>query len=82
MRIDTSEPSLVALFEKGQVGMIRSEFMRLEDVIAGLITERDDLKEQLAVAEAKVAWLQKADRLVIWNGTEWQVRPEHGGKPL
>ena len=22
----------------------------------------------------KVDWLMKADRLVIWNGTEWQVR--------
>ena len=34
MRIDTSEPSLTALFNKGQVGLIRTEFMRKDDVIA------------------------------------------------
>jgi len=34
VRIDTSEPSLTALFNKGQVGLIRTEFMRKDDVIA------------------------------------------------
>lgn len=44
MRIDTSEPSLVSLFEKGQVGLIRTEFMRLNDVIGSLNSELERLK--------------------------------------
>lgn len=58
MRIDTSEPSLVSLFEKGQVGLIRTEFMRKDDVIASLVeknaalaAERDYYK-----VEAEKKW--------------------------
>ena len=36
MRIATDEPSLTALFQKGQVGLIRLEFQRLHDIIADL----------------------------------------------
>ena len=32
------------------------------------------LKDELCDLEHKVEWYKKADRLVIWNGTEWQVR--------
>jgi len=30
-----------------------------------------------AVLTAKVDWLMKADRLVVWNGTEWEIRHVH-----
>ena len=39
MRISTDEPALTNLFEKGQVGLIRLEFQRLNDVIASLRAE-------------------------------------------
>lgn len=32
------------------------------------------LQDQIAVLEAKVEWLRKADRLVVWNGKEWEPR--------
>ena len=34
----------------------------------------DNLKAENATLRAKVDWLQKADRLVVWNGTEWEPR--------
>ena len=37
------------------------------DDYAALAAENEVLRK-------KVDWLMKADRLVIWNGTEWQVR--------
>jgi len=43
MRIDTSEPSLVSLFQKGQVGLIRTEFMRKDAVIEALMNENKAL---------------------------------------
>ena len=48
MRIDTSEPSLIRLFEKGQVGLIRTEFMRKDDVIASLAAENERLRKRVA----------------------------------
>ena len=36
--------------------------------------EYEKLTAENEVLRKKVEWLQKADRLVIWNGTEWQVR--------
>lgn len=47
MRIDTSEPSLTALFEKGQVGLIRTEFMRKDDVIDSIVSENARLKAEV-----------------------------------
>lgn len=32
------------------------------------------LHDEVATLRAKVEWLQKADRLVCWNGTEWEPR--------
>ena len=32
------------------------------------------LQAEVAVLTAKVDWLMKADRLVVWNGTEWEIR--------
>ena len=46
MRIDTSEPSLIRLFEKGQVGMIRTEFMRQFNVIEQLALQKADLEAE------------------------------------
>ena len=45
MSIDTSEPALVQMFEKGQVGRIRTEFMRKDDVIAALQAENERLRK-------------------------------------
>jgi hypothetical protein len=45
--IDTSEPALVQMFEKGQVGRIRTEFMRKDDVIADLQAEVERLRGQV-----------------------------------
>lgn len=53
MRIETNEPSLTSLFEKGQVGLIRQEFQRQEDVIASLKTELECLKSK----EAATSWI-------------------------
>ena len=39
-----------------------------------LWSDVEPLIDELYVLRNKVEWLQKADRLVIWNGTEWQVR--------
>ena len=32
------------------------------------------LQAENAVLTSKVEWLMKADRLVVWNGTEWEIR--------
>ena len=36
----------------------------------------DNLKAENATLQAKVTWLMKADRLVCWNGKEWETRLE------
>ena len=59
MRIDTSEPSLTALFNKGQVGLIRTEFMRKDDVIANTNELLEIYKKENA---ALAADKQAADR--------------------
>lgn len=43
---------------------------------------RESSEAALRIAEAKVAWLQKADRLVVWTGTEWQVRHQLDGQSI
>ena len=60
MRIDTSEPSLTALFNKGQVGLIRTEFMRKDDVIAGLRAENTALWGEKDALAAENERLRKA----------------------
>jgi hypothetical protein len=45
--IDTSEPALVQMFEKGQVGRIRTEFMRKDDIIAALQAENERLRKEV-----------------------------------
>ncbi len=44
--------------------------------------EYEKLTAENEVLRKKVEWLQKADRLVIWNGTEWQVRHTLDGKTV
>ena len=50
---------------------------KVEDPEQGAWVEYADyaaLAAENEVLRKKVDWLMKADRLVIWNGTEWQVR--------
>ena len=63
MRIDTSEPSLIRLFEKGQVGLIRTEFMRKDDVIASLAAENERLRADASEASSLQSFIK-------WNGME------------
>lgn len=60
MRIDTSEPSLISLFEKGQVGLIRTEFMRKDDVIANTNELLEIYKKENAALAAENERLRKA----------------------
>ena len=60
MRIDTSEPSLTALFNKGQVGLIRTEFMRKDDVIANTNELLEIYKKENAALAAENERLRKA----------------------
>ena len=36
--------------------------------------EVEPLIDELYVLRNKVEWLQQADKLVIWDGQQWQVR--------
>ena len=65
MRIDTSEPSLTALFNKGQVGLIRTEFMRKDDVIANTNELLEIYKKENAALAAENERLRKAGDAVI-----------------
>ena len=47
---------------------------QLKDQVFNVCEQRDSLAAENEVLRKKVEWLMKADRLVIWNGTEWQVR--------
>ena len=67
MRIDTSEPSLIRLFEKGQVGLIRTEFMRKDDVIASLAAENERLRADVSDASSLQSFLK-------WKGMEWEYK--------
>ena len=35
------------------------------------------LQAENAVLTAKVDWLMKAEHLLIWDGKQWNIRPEH-----
>ena len=78
MRIDISEPSLTALFNKGQVGLINLEFRRMFDAFEQLALQKAELAAENERLTAEVEWLRKADRLVCWNPTtqQWEVRHE------
>jgi hypothetical protein len=64
VRIDTSEPSLTALFNKGQVGLIRTEFMRKDDVIANTNELLEIYKKENAALAAENERLRKAAQSV------------------
>ena len=49
----------------------------LHKVVDEMNEQAKRLKEENAVLTAKVEWLMKADRLVVWNGTEWEIRHVH-----
>jgi hypothetical protein len=65
MRIDTSEPSLISLFEKGQVGLIRTEFMRKDDVIANTNELLEIYKKENAALAAENERLRKAGDCLV-----------------
>lgn len=62
--------------------VLQADFTQMTAWGRGLEHELRLAKEANAVLEAKVEWLRKADRFVVWNGTEWQVRHELDGKTI
>ena len=47
-------------------------YWKIEATHAQAVNSR--LLEEIEVLNKKIAWLQKAERLIIWDGTEWKTR--------
>ena len=66
-------------------------FLKISQTISGLRCETYEdkdgeyvdysayaaLQAENAVLTAKVDWLMKAEHLLIWDGKQWNIRPEH-----
>jgi len=67
---------------KDEVAALAAENERIRNALnvfnpnGGWVSLEDyrKLQNENAVLRAKVEWLMKADRLVVWNGTEWEIR--------
>lgn len=42
-----------------------------------LADELGRVRQEKAVLEAKLGWLRLAEHLLIWDGKQWNIRPEH-----
>jgi alanyl-tRNA synthetase len=76
MRIDTSEPSLISMFEKGQVGLIRTEFMRKDAVIESLNAQVEAIGDIANVVSAENARIKAEMDTFMTTPTSRLLRAE------
>lgn len=50
--------------------------------VNAMLCEAMAIEAEAETLRRKLDWLRQAEHLVIWDGSQWRVRPEHGGKAL